>query len=92
MSVIVRLPTPLRPMAGGKDEVFIDGATVRDVIEKLDAAHAGLGARILDDGGELRRFVNLYLNEEDVRGLDGLETAVKTGDVLSVIPAIAGGR
>ena len=88
---VVRLPTPLRPMAGGRDEVTVAGTTVREVLDSLDAAHGGLKGRIVDDGGQLRRFINVYVGEDDVRGLSGLDTAVKDGDVLSIIPAIAGG-
>ncbi|MCB1153245.1 MoaD/ThiS family protein [bacterium] len=91
MSVHVRIPTPLRPLAAGKDEVEASGATLREVLDDLEARHGGLKARVCDDKGEVRRFVNLYLNEEDIRELNGLESAVKDGDVISIIPAIAGG-
>ena len=91
MSVTVRIPTPLRKLTGGADEVSVDGATVGDVIEALEAAHPGLKERLCDDAGEIRRFVNVYVNDEDVRFLEGRATALKDGDELSIVPAIAGG-
>ncbi|NWF36393.1 ubiquitin-like small modifier protein 1 [Mariprofundus sp. KV] len=91
MSVSVRIPTPLRKLTGGADEVSVEGATVGDVIESLEAAHPGLKERLCDDAGEIRRFVNVYVNDEDVRFLDGRATALKDGDEISIVPAIAGG-
>lgn len=91
MSVTVRIPTPLRKLTGGADEVSVEGDTVGAVIDNLEAAHAGLKARLCDDSGEIRRFVNVYLNDEDVRFLQGSDTAVKDGDEVSIVPAIAGG-
>jgi len=91
MSVSVRIPTPLRKLTGGSDEVTVDGATVGDVIESLEAAHPGLKERLCDDAGEIRRFVNVYVNDEDVRFLEGRATALKDGDEISIVPAIAGG-
>jgi molybdopterin/thiamine biosynthesis adenylyltransferase/rhodanese-related sulfurtransferase/molybdopterin converting factor small subunit len=91
MSTTVKIPTPLRPLAKGRPEVRVGGRSVREVLENLEKECAGIRARICDDNGELRRFVNLFLNEEDVRHLKGLDTAVKEGDVLSIVPAIAGG-
>jgi len=91
MSVSVRIPTPLRKLTGGADEVSVGGATVGDVIESLEAAHPGLKERLCDDAGEIRRFVNVYVNDEDVRFLEGRATALKDGDELSIVPAIAGG-
>lgn len=88
----MRIPTPLRSLAGGKEEVAVEGRTVGDVIENLESTHAGFKARLYDGRGELRRFINLYVNEDDVRGLQGLRTEVKAGDAISIIPAIAGGR
>lgn len=87
----VRIPTPLRPMVGGKSEVAVEGATVREVIEALAADADGLRDRLLDDQGQLRRFVNVFLNKEDIRHLAGLDSAVKDGDELAIVPAIAGG-
>ena len=91
MSIIVRIPTPLRKITDGKDEVNAEGSTVGEVINDLEAKHSGLKERICEDNGELRRFVNLYLNDEDIRFENNLDTAVKDGDEISIIPAIAGG-
>jgi molybdopterin synthase sulfur carrier subunit len=91
MAVTVRIPTPLRTLTGGADEVPADGGTVAEVIEHLEANHPGMKDRLCDDKG-VRRFVNLYANDEDIRFLDNLETALKDGDTLSIVPAIAGGR
>ncbi|MCC6648299.1 MAG: MoaD/ThiS family protein [Polyangiaceae bacterium] len=90
MMATVRIPTPLRTLTGGADEVSADGATVRALIDALEQKHPGLRDRLLDEKG-VRRFVNIYLGEEDIRFLDGLDTAVKADDQLSVVPAIAGG-
>jgi len=91
MAITVRIPTPLRTLTGGKDEVPAAGKTVRELIEDLEKNYPGLKDRLCDEKG-IRRFVNVYQNEEDVRFLDGLDTAVKDGDAISVVPAIAGGR
>ena len=91
MPVTVRIPTPLRTLTGGADEVQAEGATVADLIENLEAAHPGIKERLCDDKG-VRRFVNIYANEEDIRFLDNLETALNDGDSVSIVPAIAGGR
>ncbi len=91
MSITVRIPTPLRKLTGGAAEVAVEGATIGEVIDQLDAAHGGIKARLCDDAGEIRRFVNIYLNDEDVRFLEGRNTAVKDGDEVSIVPAIAGG-
>ncbi len=91
MSVTVRIPTQLRTLTGGAGEVSIEGATVGEVLKALDAAHPGMGERLFDDTGKLRRFVNVFVAEEDVRFLDGLETAVAEGQTVSIIPAVAGG-
>jgi len=91
MSVSVRIPTPLRKLTGGADEVSIEGANVGDIIENLEVAHPGLKERLCDEAGEIRRFVNVYVNDEDVRFLEGRATALKDGDEVSIVPAIAGG-
>ncbi|HUZ19017.1 MAG TPA: MoaD/ThiS family protein [Acidimicrobiales bacterium] len=91
MSVTVRIPAQLRPLTGGAGEVAVECTTVREAIAALDAAHPGVGERLLDDDGALRRFVNLFLAEEDVRFLEGLDTPVVDGQTLSVVPAVAGG-
>ena len=91
MTVIVRIPTTLRPLAGGQAEVKVEGATLGEVLLSLDAAHPGFGARILDDDGKLRRFVNVFVADDDVRYLQGLDTPVPDGETVSIIPAVAGG-
>jgi molybdopterin synthase sulfur carrier subunit len=91
MSVLIRIPTPLRSLAGGKEEVSVEGSSVAEAIEGLERNHAGFKARLYDGKGELRRFINLYVNQEDVRALSGLQTSLKPGDAISIIPAIAGG-
>ncbi|MFQ5481059.1 MAG: ubiquitin-like small modifier protein 1 [Thermodesulfobacteriota bacterium] len=91
MSVKVRIPTPLRKITKDNDEVSAEGATVTEVIEDLEKNFPGLKERICEDDGNLRRFVNLYLNDEDIRFKDNLDTAVSDNDELSIIPAIAGG-
>ena len=94
MSVTVRVPTILRTYTHGSAEVSVevaDGATLADVLAALEADHTGIAARVLDDNGALRRFVNIYVGDEDVRFTDGLNTPVKAGATVSVIPAVAGG-
>ena len=88
----VRIPTPLRPLTKGQGEVEIAAASILDLIENLNTAHPGIKARLCDDSGELRRFVNIYVNEEDIRFLKGKDTSLKAGDEVSIVPAIAGGR
>jgi len=91
MAVSVRIPTPLRPLTRNQAEVSASGTTVREVIEDLERNYPGIKERLCDEEGNLRRFVNLYLNDEDVRFLQDLQTEVKEGDGLSIVPAIAGG-
>jgi molybdopterin synthase sulfur carrier subunit len=91
VTVQVRIPTILRPYTGGAAEVTAQEGTLREVIAGLDAAYPGLSGRILDEGGQLRRFVNVYVGEEDVRFAQGLDTPVSEGSRVSVIPAVAGG-
>jgi molybdopterin converting factor small subunit len=91
MSVTVRVPTTLRPLTGGVSEVAVEGATVGDVLKSLEAAHPGFAERLLDDAGGLRRFVNVFVADDDVRFLDGLDTPVPDGETVSIIPAVAGG-
>jgi MoaD family protein len=86
----VRIPTPLRTLTGGEDQVQATGDTVKDVIENLEKNHPGIRERLLDDKG-VRRFVNIYVGDEDIRFLDGLATALKSTDEISIVPAIAGG-
>ncbi|WP_327089073.1 MoaD/ThiS family protein [Nonomuraea sp. NBC_01738] len=91
MSVSVRIPTILRTYTGGNAEVSGEGATLREVLQKLDADYPGIGARILDESGKIRRFVNVYVGQEDVRFAEGLDTAAPAGAEISIIPAVAGG-
>jgi len=91
MSVVVRIPTQLRNLAGGASEVSADGSTVGEVLKSLDASHPGFGERLFDESGSLRRFVNVFLADEDVRFLQGLSTPVEDGQTLSIVPAVAGG-
>ncbi|MCB0957339.1 MAG: ubiquitin-like small modifier protein 1 [Ilumatobacteraceae bacterium] len=91
MAVTVRIPTTLRPMAGGASTVQVEGATLADVITNLDAAHPGFKDRLLDEDGALRKFVNLFVADDDVRYLQGLDTPVPDGETVSIIPAVAGG-
>ena len=87
----VRLPTVLRPQAAGQTTVEIAGTTVGEVVTNLVEAYPGLGASVLDDDGNVRKFVNLYVDDEDIRFLDGLGTAVADGDEVAILPAVAGG-
>jgi sulfur-carrier protein len=91
MSVKVRIPTQLRTLTGGAGEVSVEGTTVGEVLKALDAAHEGFADRLFDDSGELRRFVNVFLADEDVRFLEGLASPVADGQTLSIVPAVAGG-
>ncbi|HVY09189.1 MAG TPA: ubiquitin-like small modifier protein 1 [Mycobacteriales bacterium] len=91
MSVTVRVPTILRPLTGGAAEVSVEGATLADVLDALEADHTGIRARVLDEDGKLRRFVNVYVNDDDVRFAEGLATATPDGASVSIIPAVAGG-
>jgi molybdopterin synthase sulfur carrier subunit len=92
MPVLVRIPTPLRSITKGSAEVRAEGGNVAQVIEDLERQFPGLRERVVDEHGELRRFVNIYVNEEDIRFVEGKKTALKDGDTLSIVPAIAGGR
>ena len=91
MSITVRIPTILRTYTDGRAEVSVSGGTLAEVIDQLEADHTGIRARVLDDDGKLRRFVNVYVNDDDVRFADGLGTAVPDGGSVSIIPAVAGG-
>ena len=92
MSVLVRIPTPLQKLVGDKAEVQVEGDTLREVVNQLAEQNGEIKTRLLDDNGELRRFVNVYVNEEDVRFLEKLDTPLKDGDEVSIVPAIAGGK
>ena len=87
----VRIPTPLRPLTGGKGEVETHASDILSLIDSLNGQFPGLKSRICDDSGEIRRFVNIYLNEEDIRFMEGKNTLLKDGDQISIVPAIAGG-
>ena len=92
MANAVKIPTPLRPLAGGKAEVTVEGAsTIEDLIAKLDEAHEGFKDRMCDEDGELRRFINIYVRGEDIRFMDGLATSLGDGDEVSIVPAVSGG-
>ena len=91
MSAKIRIPTPLRKLTNDEELVEVDAATIADAINELQTRFPGIKERLLDDTGAVRRFVNVYVNEEDIRFLKNQETAVKSGDEISIIPAIAGG-
>lgn len=92
MSISVRIPTPLRRVTNGVDKVDAEGDTLDQIIDSLDSQYPGLKGRLCDEDGELRNFVNVYVNGEDVRFMQGLATATKSGDEVSIVPAVAGGR
>lgn len=91
MAVTVRIPTQLRTLSGGASEVSVEAATVAEALKALDTAHPGFGERLFDESGALRRFVNVFLAEEDIRFLQGVDTPVTNGQTLSIVPAVAGG-
>ena len=91
MSVMVRIPTPLRRITNGQDKVSVDGQDLGEVIGSLEAEYPGIRDRLCDEHGQLRNFVNVYVNGEDVRFAEGLGTATASGDEISVVPAVAGG-
>ena len=91
MAIEVRVPTVLRQHTDGEKKVHGEGATLRALLDDLDARHPGLKAKLVDEGGQLHRFVNVYVNDEDARFLGGIETPLEDGDIVSVLPAVAGG-
>ncbi len=91
MSVTVRIPTQLRELSGGDAEATAEGGSLATVLEGLESAHPGFRERLFDDQGELRRFVNVFVDDEDIRFLDGVNTEVKDGATVSIVPAVAGG-
>lgn len=91
METTVRVPTQLRSLTGGESELKVEGTTVGEVLKAIDAQFPGLGERIFDESGALRRFVNVFLADEDVRFLEGLNTEVQPNQVISIVPAVAGG-
>ncbi len=91
MGVTVRIPTPLRRMTNGQDKLEMDASTLSVMIDSLEASYPGFKERLIDENGDLRYFVNIYLNGEDVRFLQGLDTSTSSGDEISIVPAVAGG-
>lgn len=91
MAVTVRVPTPLRTFTKGAEEVIVEGKTIKDIVENLESNYSGIKERLCDGTGKIRRFINIYINEEDIRFLQNQDTPVKDGDVISIVPAIAGG-
>ena len=92
MAVSVRIPTTLRPLTGGASEVQVEAGTVTEALSALEVSHPGFGYRILDESGQLRRFVNVFVSDDDIRFLDGLDTAVPEGGTVAIVPAVAGGH
>ena len=91
MAIVVRIPTPLQKFTKNQSEVSVQGVTVADVLDHLEEHFPGLRERLVDDRGSIRKFINFYLNDEDIRFMDGEQTTLKDGDELSINPAIAGG-
>ncbi len=91
MAATIRIPTTMRPISGGASTVKVEGATLAEVLAGLDAAHPGFNERLFDEDGKLRKFVNLFVADDDVRYLDGLNTPVPDGETVSIMPAVAGG-
>jgi molybdopterin synthase sulfur carrier subunit len=91
MSVTLRIPTPLRSLSGGEAELSVEGSTVSEVLDALERDHPGFHDRLHDERGEIRRFVNIYVAGEDIRFLKGVDTPVKDGEEVSIVPAVAGG-
>lgn len=91
MPTTVRIPTPLRKLTGENEVVTAEGTTIAEILTSLDTSYPGLNERLCDESGEVRRFVLIYVNDEDIRHLDGKATVIKEGDEISIVPAIAGG-
>ena len=92
MAISVNVPTPLRKLTDNQAEVEIDAASVEELIDGLENAHAGIKEKLLDESGDIRRYVNIFVNDEDIRFLEGKETELRDGDNVSIVPSIAGGR
>ncbi|MFL2745743.1 MAG: MoaD/ThiS family protein [Dehalococcoidia bacterium] len=92
MAVIVRIPTPLRRLTNGQEKVEVSEGSLENIIDSLEQSFAGIKGRLCDDKGELRTFVNIYIDGEDVRFLEGVNTQVKSGAEISIVPAVAGGK
>ena len=88
----VLIPTPLRRLSGGQAKVEVPGSSVDEIIQSLEASYPGFGERLLDGGGQIKRFINIFVNEDEIRTLQGAETPVAAGDKVSIVPAMAGGR
>ncbi len=91
MGVMVRVPTPLRRLTNNQDKVEVEASTIAEFIDGMEKAYPGIKERLMDESGQLRYFVNIYLNGEDVRFLQGVDTATQSGDEISIVPAVAGG-
>ncbi len=91
MGVMVRVPTPLRRLTNNQDKVEVEASTIGEFIDSMESDYPGFKERVMDESGQLRYFVNIYLNGEDVRFLEGVDTATKSGDEISIVPAVAGG-
>jgi len=91
-SVTVKIPTPLRPLTSGQAELKIEGATVGEVLRNIDSQYKGFGERVLDNGTSVRRFINVFVNEDNIRDKKDLDTELKAGDTISILPSIAGGK
>ncbi len=91
MSVTIRIPTQLRTLAGGTSEISVEAMTVGEALKALDATYPGFGDRLYGDDGKLRRFINIFVADEDIRFLQGVDTAVQPGQTVSIVPAVAGG-
>ena len=92
MAVTVNIPTPLRKLTNNESEVSVEAGSVGDLVDALDASYSGIAEKLLDEKGDIRRYVNVFVNDEDIRFLDGKGTALKDGDTISIVPASAGGR
>ena len=92
MSITVNIPTPLRKLTENQAEVSIEAGTVGELVANLESAYNGIKEKLVDDDGQIRRYVNIYVNDEDIRFLDGSDTQLQDGDDISIVPAIAGGR
>jgi molybdopterin synthase sulfur carrier subunit len=92
MAVTVNIPTPLRKLTNNESEVSVEAGSVGDLVDALEAAYSGIAEKLLDEKGDIRRYVNVFVNDEDIRFLDGKGTALQDGDNISIVPAIAGGR
>ncbi len=91
MPVTVRVPTPLRPLTGNAEQIEVSGSSIKEIIDDMESKYPGIKDRLCDENGEIRRFINVYVNDEDIRFQKNQETPVKDGDLISVVPAIAGG-